>query len=304
MGAAEQIGQAVKGKLATLLACDPAKDGEGPCLDKFLDGFGTRAWRRPLEAEREGRPEEGVRRQQGGRLRRRHRCGGAGDDAGAAVQLPAGARGAGRGRQLRAPDPLGDGLPAVVPAVGDDARRRPAGRGPRRQAGHPRRGDGTGQAPAGRPPGPGDGDQLRRRSGCSCASWPRPTRTPRPTPTSRTSTWICSARRPRASSAEVWKGDAKLDTLLTASFSMVNAELATLYGAKGVTGTELRKVDLDPDPAGGGADPAERPGRQGRAGSVQPDPPRGVRARADVLSGAAAAARPRPTPSRRCWTRR
>ena len=63
----------------------------------------------------------------------------------------------------------------------------------------------------------------------------------------------------------VWKGDARLDTLLTAPFSVLNAELAALYGVKGVTGTELRKVDLDPEPAGGRADPGQLPGGQGRA---------------------------------------
>jgi hypothetical protein len=46
--------------------------------------------------------------------------------------------------------------------------------------------------------------------------------------------------------AEVWKGGGRLDSLLTAPYSMVNAELATLYGVRGVTGPELRKVDLDP----------------------------------------------------------
>jgi hypothetical protein len=38
-------------KLPTLLACDPGKDGEAACLDKFLDTFARRAWRRPLKAD-------------------------------------------------------------------------------------------------------------------------------------------------------------------------------------------------------------------------------------------------------------
>ena len=48
--AAEDIGKTAVGKLATILPCDPGKDGETVCLDKFFDGFGKRLWRRPLEA--------------------------------------------------------------------------------------------------------------------------------------------------------------------------------------------------------------------------------------------------------------
>lgn len=42
-----------------------------------------------------------------------------------------------------------------------------------------------------------------------------------------------------------WK-DGKLSTLLTAPYSFVNASLAPIYGAKGVTGTALVKTNLDP----------------------------------------------------------
>jgi hypothetical protein len=49
-GAADALAAAAVSKLPTLLACDPARDGEPTCLDRFLDGFGKRAWRRPLEA--------------------------------------------------------------------------------------------------------------------------------------------------------------------------------------------------------------------------------------------------------------
>lgn len=41
-------------------------------------------------------------------------------------------------------------------------------------------------------------------------------------------------------------GDGRFPTLLTGSFSMLNEALAPLYGATGVTGSELRKVALDP----------------------------------------------------------
>ena len=51
VSAAREIGKTVTGKLGSFLDCDPGKDGESACLDRFLDGFGTRLWRRPLEAE-------------------------------------------------------------------------------------------------------------------------------------------------------------------------------------------------------------------------------------------------------------
>jgi hypothetical protein len=52
--AAERLAKDAVAKLGTLLPCDPAAKGESACLDQFLEGFGLRAWRRPLEtAEKE-----------------------------------------------------------------------------------------------------------------------------------------------------------------------------------------------------------------------------------------------------------
>jgi len=42
-----------------------------------------------------------------------------------------------------------------------------------------------------------------------------------------------------------WKGDAKLQTLLTASYSFINEDLAKLYGISGITGNNLRRTELD-----------------------------------------------------------
>jgi hypothetical protein len=47
--AAEKIATAATANMAALLSCDPASQGEAVCLDKFLDTFGKRVWRRPLE---------------------------------------------------------------------------------------------------------------------------------------------------------------------------------------------------------------------------------------------------------------
>jgi hypothetical protein len=46
---AEQLAAAAVTRLDRLVACDPARDGEATCFDRLLDGFGKRAWRRPLE---------------------------------------------------------------------------------------------------------------------------------------------------------------------------------------------------------------------------------------------------------------
>jgi hypothetical protein len=51
VAAAEQLSTAAVAKLDTLIGCDPVKAGEPACLDKLLDGFGKRAWRRPLLPE-------------------------------------------------------------------------------------------------------------------------------------------------------------------------------------------------------------------------------------------------------------
>ena len=47
--AADKLAGEAIAKLPEILACDPASKGENTCLDAFLDGFGQRAWRRPLE---------------------------------------------------------------------------------------------------------------------------------------------------------------------------------------------------------------------------------------------------------------
>jgi hypothetical protein len=51
VSAAEQLSTAAVAKLDALVPCDPVKAGEPACLDKLLDGFGKRAWRRPLTTE-------------------------------------------------------------------------------------------------------------------------------------------------------------------------------------------------------------------------------------------------------------
>jgi hypothetical protein len=47
--AAERLAREAVTRLPMLLPCDPASKSEAVCLDELLDGFGARAWRRPLE---------------------------------------------------------------------------------------------------------------------------------------------------------------------------------------------------------------------------------------------------------------
>ncbi len=44
----------------------------------------------------------------------------------------------------------------------------------------------------------------------------------------------------------ILEGDGKVSTLLSAPFSFLNADLAKVYGVSGITGDELRRVELDP----------------------------------------------------------
>ena len=49
----------------------------------------------------------------------------------------------------------------------------------------------------------------------------------------------------------LWEGDGRFETLLTGSFTFVDEELAGIYGIEGVTGTELVRVELDPSQRAG-----------------------------------------------------
>jgi hypothetical protein len=65
--AAEKLSKEATGKLDSLLRCDPAAKGDDACLGEFFDGFGLRAWRRPLEAsERENLSKAFALGKQGG----------------------------------------------------------------------------------------------------------------------------------------------------------------------------------------------------------------------------------------------
>ena len=50
MQASEALAATAVARLGTLLPCDPDEAGEAACLRTFIESFGLRAWRRPLEA--------------------------------------------------------------------------------------------------------------------------------------------------------------------------------------------------------------------------------------------------------------
>jgi hypothetical protein len=50
MVAAEAISKAATANLTQLLGCDPATTGEAACIQQFITTFGKRVWRRPLSA--------------------------------------------------------------------------------------------------------------------------------------------------------------------------------------------------------------------------------------------------------------
>ena len=245
VGAAEQIGQAVKGKLGTLLTCDPAKDGEGPCLDRFLDGFGTRAWRRPLDAGEKDDLKQ---------VFADNKSGGFADGIDAVVQVmilapqfnyrlergvPVAGAGYARLTHWEMASRLSYLLWGTMPDAGllDAARAGKLGtRDEVMEQAKRLLADPRAQAMV-----TNFGTQWLQLRELAEAD-----KDTEAYPSFKDEHLDLFRQEAEGFIGEVWKADAKLDTLLTASFSMVNAELAALYGAKGVTGTELRKVDLDP----------------------------------------------------------
>jgi hypothetical protein len=49
----------------------------------------------------------------------------------------------------------------------------------------------------------------------------------------------------------MWEGDARFETLFTASYTFVDGDLAAAYGIDGVTGTSFVRVELDPEQRSG-----------------------------------------------------
>jgi hypothetical protein len=248
VAAAEEVARTVVGKLGSLLDCDPglpASGGEAACLDRFLDGFGLRVWRRPLEPQERADLQAVFTRARGSSFAE-------GIDAVVQVmilspqftyRLEQGGSSAGAGPARLTPWETASRLSYLLWGSMPDAALFEAARAnrlatrdeieaqARRMLGHPK-------AAAMVVNFVGQWWQLRDLAEADKDTEVYPA-------------W--KDEHPDLFRQEterfvelVWKGDARLDTLLTAPFSALNAELAGLYGAAGVTGTELRQANLDP----------------------------------------------------------
>ena len=258
-GAAETLATAAEARFATLVPCAPAAPAdEEPCARKFIESFGLRAYRRPLDA---AEVERHLKLYRDGR-------GPAQLDLKGAIrllieamlqsphfvyrwELGPGSRPAARARWCAwaptrsprgCPTPCGD----RCPTRGCSTPPRPTGWPPRPT---------SSARPAGMladPRASDDADHLRRGAvRLRRAGRPPQGREAVPRvegrPEGRDDRRAAGLRRASA----VFDGDAKLDTLLAADFSFVNQPLAALYGKTGVTGAAMARTDLNPDQRAG-----------------------------------------------------
>jgi hypothetical protein len=245
--AAEKLATAAITRLSSLLPCDPATQGEATCVDRFLDGFAKRAWRRPLEpAERDS-------------LKQAFTMGKAGGTFAEGIQtviqvlllspqfmyrMERGVAVAGADYLRLDPYELASRLSyllwgsmpdAALFAAADAgklATREDVAAQATRMLADPR---------------------AARMVNTFAAQWLRLDEIPdlekqsAPYPAFKPELREAMQGEVEAFFDHVlWKGDGKFDTLLTAPFTFVNEPLAAYYGIKGVTGTAFQKVPLDP----------------------------------------------------------
>ncbi len=242
--AAEKLAAAATANLAALLPCDPAARGEAVCLDQFLDGFGKRAWRRPLEsAERDGLKQTFTQARQSSFA----------DGIAAVIQVmllspqfmyrvERGATAAGDHLRLTGYE-LASRLSYLLWGSMPDDQLLAAAEGgglqtadevlaqARRMLADPR---------------------AARAAGRFSDQWLRLEEIPALEKEAIYASFKPELRpalhaEARALFEEVlWKGDGKLDTLLTAPYTFLNGPLAAFYGVKGPSGDSFQKLTLDP----------------------------------------------------------
>jgi hypothetical protein len=242
--AAESIAKSVVAKIDSVVGCDAAKDGDEACLNKFFDGFGKRLWRRPLDtAEKDDLKKVFMANKAS-----------FADGLDAVVQV-----------MTLSPQFLYR-LERGVPVQGADYQRlthwEMASRLSYLLWGTMPDSNLFDAAQAGKL---GTRDEIANQA-------KRMLDDPRSTVmvTNFASQWLHLRELPDADKDTtvypmwkdeyldlfrqetenfvglVWKGDAKLNTLLSASFTAMNGPLAAFYGVKGVTGDAFGKVDVDP----------------------------------------------------------
>ncbi len=243
--AAEAVARTVVGKLDAFSGCDVAARGEPACLEAFLDGFGARVWRRPLEP---GEREDLRRVFAGGRMTSFAE----GIDAVVQVmvlapqftyRLEKGLPVAGTGYARLTPWEMASRLSYLLWGSMPDAALFEAARANRlgtrdEVAAQAKRMLDDPRAAAMVVDFAGQWLQLRDLAEADKDTEAYPL-------------WkdehieLFRAETERFIEL-VWKDDAKLDTLLSAPFSALNGELAAVYGVKGVSGPELVRTALDP----------------------------------------------------------
>jgi hypothetical protein len=245
VSAAKEIGKTVVGKMGSFLTCDPAKDGEPACLDKFLDGFGKRAWRRPLQtSEREDLKK----------VFTAGRTATFADGLEAVVRvlllspqfmyrLEKGVPVPGAEHQRLDHWEMASRLSYLLWGTMPDAplfsaaeagklgTRDEVGAQAQRMLDDPR-------ATAMVTNFAGQWLHLRELADAD--------KDPTIYPAWKEELLPLFRQETERFVELVWKGDGKLDTLLSAPYTAVNGALAAFYGIKGVTGDDFRKVDVDP----------------------------------------------------------
>lgn len=245
--AAKEIGKTVAGKLGAggMLDCDVATQGEPTCLGRFLDGFGKRAWRRPLSPAERADLEK---------VFAAGRAATFADGIDAVVRvmvlspqfmyrIETGVPVAGADYQRLGHWEMASRLSYLLWGTMPDATlfaaadagklgtREEVGAQAQRMLDDPR-------AAAMITNFAGQWLHLRELADADKDTAVYPTWKEELLPLFRQETEQLVAL--------IWKGDAKLDTLLTASYSALNGPLAAFYGVKGVTGDAFQKVELDP----------------------------------------------------------
>jgi hypothetical protein len=243
---AEQLAGKAVTKLSSLVPCDPAAAGEMACLDKFLDVFGKRAWRRPLEpAERESLKQAYTQ----GKLAT------FADGIQAVIQvlllspqfmyrIERGVPVAGADYLRLTPYELASRLSYLLWGSMPDAALFTAADGGKLAT----REDVLAQAQRMLAD-----PRAARQVTTFAKEWLRLDeiddieKQAEPYPTFKPELRAAFTGEMEAFFNQViWKGDGKLDTLLTAPFTFVNGPLATYYGIKGVTGAGFQMTPVDP----------------------------------------------------------
>jgi hypothetical protein len=244
--AAERLAKQAVGNLGALLACDPAGKGDAACLEAFLDGFGQRAWRRPLDTAEKDNLRQVFANGKG--------AGTFADGIDAVVQVmllspqflyreERGVDVPGQKYQRLTSWELASRLSFLVwGAMPDDelfAAARDGKLSTREEiAAQARRMLGDGRALAMLTNFFGQWLELRPLDSL--------TKETDKFPQFKDGTAALMRRETESLVAHVLGTDAKLETLFTAPYTFMNATLASYYGVTGVTGDTFQKVAVDP----------------------------------------------------------